>query len=211
MSVRRVVGRSVSLVMIVCLCQSLAKAEEIGRFGQTYPIQEKDMLAAIYEKLAGLEQSGWLANKQKEMQEQALNSINHPAAVNGLSIASKNNTFYFDPTIIVTENITDQDGRLIVPVGTLVNPIEKIPLTKSMLFFDGEDAKQVAWAKSWLEHEPRAVPILVNGSYIELSKQWQRTVYFDQNGSMTAKLNLKVVPSRVYQEGLRLRIDEIAL
>ena len=67
MSVRRVVGRSVSLVMIVCVCPSLAKAEEIGRFGQTYPIQEKDMLAAIYEKLAGLEQSGWLANKQKEM------------------------------------------------------------------------------------------------------------------------------------------------
>ena len=211
MSARRVVGRSLSLVMVVSLCQSLAKAEEIGRFGQTYPIQEKDMLAAIYEKLAGLEQSGWLANKQKEMQEQALQSINHPTAVNGLSTASKNNTFYFDPTIIVTENITDQDGRLIVPVGTLVNPIEKIPLTKSMLFFDGEDAKQVAWAKSWLEHEPRAVPILVNGSYLELSKQWQRTVYFDQKGSMTAKLNLKAVPSRVYQEGLRLRIDEIAL
>ena len=130
MSARRVVGRSLSLVMVVSLCQSLAKAEEIGRFGQTYPIQEKDMLAAIYEKLAGLEQSGWLANKQKEMQEHALNSINHPTAVSGLSAASKNNTFYFDPTIIVTENITDQDGRLIVPVGTLVNPIEKIPLTK---------------------------------------------------------------------------------
>jgi len=74
MSVRRVVGRSVSLVMIVCLCQSLAKAEEIGHFGQTYPIQEKDMLAAIYEKLAGLEQS--LASQQAKRNAGAGSRVN---------------------------------------------------------------------------------------------------------------------------------------
>lgn len=203
--------RSFCFAVLLGAGASSVIADDLGHYGQTYSVKEKDMLEAILAKLDSLEKSGWIANKQKEMQDQAIHSINYPKPVAGLSKVAADSTFYFDPTIVVTENITDQDGRLIVPAGTIVNPIEKIPLTKSMLFFDGEDPKQVSWAKAWLEREPRAVPILINGSYIELSKKWQRTVYFDQKGTMTSKLNLKAVPSRVYQEGLRLRIDEIAL
>lgn len=184
---------------------------DLGHTGRTWPIAERDMLDAIHERLQALQQSGWIEQKQKEMQEEAINRINHPEPVSGITNVAKNNSFYYDPSIIVTETITDQEGRVIVPAGTIVNPLEKLPLTKSMLFFDGEDPKQVAWAKAWLEREPRAVPILVAGSYLELTRLWQRTVYFDQHGSMSGKLGLTKVPSRVYQEGKRLRIDEIAL
>ena len=54
-------------------------------------------------------------------------------------------------------------------------------------------------------------PILVGGSYLALMQSWHVPVYYDQQGLLTRRLGITQVPALVSQEGLRLRIDELAV
>ena len=42
-------------------------------------------------------------------------------------------------------------------------------------------------------------------------KSWRQPVYYDQLGLLTRRLGITKVPALVSQEGLRLRIDELAI
>jgi conjugal transfer pilus assembly protein TraW len=41
-------------------------------------------------------------------------------------------------------------------------------------------------------------------------QRWRLPVYFDQQGALTRKLGITQVPALVSQEGLQLRVDELA-
>ncbi|RZU36735.1 conjugal transfer pilus assembly protein TraW [Fluviicoccus keumensis] len=186
------------------------RADSLGTFGRVYPVQEPSMLEAIQEKLKGWAEGDRLAQMEDEYRSRVIASINHPS---GLLIpkAQQAASHYFDPTIITTEDIRGADGELVIPAGQAINPLDQMPLTKSLLFIDGEDAAQVAWLQQRLKLEPRAVPVLVAGSWLQLRQRLERPVYFDQQGFMTGRLGVRAVPSRVYQEDRRIRIDEVAL
>jgi len=197
-------------VAISLLWQGSAMAESLGTFGHVYPVQERSMLDAIQEKVGSWSAGDKLLQMEEAYRARVVASINHPP---GLAIpkAVRSDSHYFDPTIVVTEDIKGADGALVIPAGQSINPLDQMPLTKSLLFIDGEDTAQVAWLRYRLELEPRAVPVLVAGSWLELGRRLQRPVYFDQQGFMTGRLGVKAVPSRVYQEERRIRIDEVAL
>jgi len=57
----------------------------------------------------------------------------------------------------------------------------------------------------------RVKPILVGGSYIQVMKNWQIPVFYDQQGLLVRKLGIAAVPAIVSQEGSRLRIDELVV
>jgi conjugal transfer pilus assembly protein TraW len=85
-----------------------------------------------------------------------------------------------------------------------------VSLSKHLLFFDGRDSEQVRRARRLIDHYGGKVkPILVAGSYLDLMKAWQLSVYFDQQGVLIRKLGITHVPALVSQEGSRLRIDEL--
>ncbi len=113
---------------------------------------------------------------------------------------------------MVVENITDAKGNILVPAGTRQNPLAVVSLSKHLLFFDGSDERQVAWAHATIaRYGGKVKPILVAGSYLALMQRWQLPVYFDQQGALTHKLGITHVPALVSQEGLQLRIDELPL
>lgn len=197
-------------VLLVLLLPSPVKAESLGTFGHVYPIQEASMLDAIQEKLQAWAAAEKLAGMEDEYRARVIASIHHPSRL-AIPKALHSGSHYFDPTIISTKDIRGVEGELVMPQGQAINPLDQMPLTKSLLFIDGEDGAQVAWLQKQLVLEPRAVPILVAGSWLELRQRMQRPVYFDQQGFMTGRLGVKAVPSRVYQEDRRIRIDEVAL
>ena len=101
---------------------------------------------------------------------------------------------------------------ILVPAGTTINPLDRVGLSRPLIFFDARDKSQVAFAKRFLDARAGlAKPILVGGSYFDLMKLWDTPVYFDQQSALIRKLGIKHVPAIVVQEGKRLRIDEIAL
>lgn len=187
-----------------------SRAEDLGTIGQTYAIEEPHLLHYIEQTLRDKEKTGELARLEEQAKSRVIESIRNPRPLAGIRPTQTARTFYFDPSIKVEQNITDDKGNIVVPAGTAKNPLEVVSLSKHLLFFDGSDREQVRYARTLIDHYGGKVkPILVAGSYLDLMKAWQLAVYFDQQGVLTTKLGITQVPALVSQEGLRLRIDEL--
>ena len=177
--------------------------EDLGKIGPTYQIAEDNLLEWIEQKLVDMEETGELERKKEEAKRQAIESVENPEP-NNLPTLAYDAVQTHDPSIMATRDITDGQGNVIVPKGTTVNPLDQIPMTREMLFFDGRDPRQVAWAKRRFEDAKRRgkvpKPILVAGSYLDLMREWGERVYYDQGGYLLKKLGIGAVPVRVYQK-----------
>jgi conjugal transfer pilus assembly protein TraW len=202
-----------SLLLFAALpAAATAWAEDLGILGPTYAIEEPHLLTVIEQQLRQKEKSGELARLEEEAKQRVVDSIEHPRPLPGITRTESARSFYFDPSIVVRENITDTRGNILVPAGTRANPLEIVSLSKYLLFFDGTDERQVERAHALIAHyQGKVKPILVAGSYLALMQRWQLPVYYDQQGALTRKLGITHVPALVSQEGKQLRIDELAL
>jgi len=179
--------------------------------GPVYEIAEPSMLDELMKKLKADEASGALRRKLEEGQRRAIQSIRNPRANESLSRAAAARTWYYDPTVTATENIM-ANGKIVVPAGTTVNPLDKVNWSKLWLFIDGRDPTQIAHARQ-LSRQLRASlkVILTGGSYEATSQALGVYVYFDQHALLTNRFGITALPATVRQEGRRLRIDEVKL
>lgn len=135
----------------------------------------------------------------------------NPAPVEGLTKTVMPRSYYYDPTLVVNQEIKTPDGIVLAKPGDRLNPLDKVSMSSIMVFFDGRDSSQVAKAKSIVDRSNGlAMPVLVGGS-IDLMKIWKQRIYFDQSGVLVRKFGIRQVPALVYQEGPLLRVDEIAV
>lgn len=185
-------------------------ARDYGQQGTIWTIAEPDLLAQIHGRLAALEASGETKKLNKRLKQRTIARVNRPSPVAGLSRAETPRTWLFDPTIAVAENITDDKGRVIIAAGTSVNPLDSVPLRQPLVFLDGDDAEQLAWAtKNYAD--TRAKFILVAGAPLELMKARQRRFWFDQDGKLVRRFGIRAVPAVVEQHGRQLQVREHAL
>jgi len=200
------------VLLLMLLGMRYAGAQDLGIRGPIYPIKEPDLLKEIMATLVAKQQSGELARLTEQMKARAIRSITNPSPVSALTKTVNAATRYYDPTVEVGEDIRDPGGRLIVAAGTRKNPLDVVSMTRQLLFFDGRDASQVAFAKRIVDKLGGGVkPILVGGSYLTLMKDWQSAVFYDQQGALTSRLGILHVPAIVKQEGKQLRIDEVVV
>ena len=177
--------------------------------GPVHPVIEPDMVAWMKERAAAQFTPEVLARMQKEHREATRQYAEHPPGIT-LPRTTEPVTRWFDPSITVPYDLRDHEGRVIHPAGTTINPLEWRSLTRHLLFFDATDEEQVQWAEAVSTRaEWHVKPIIVAGAPLELGRQWQRPVSFDQHGLLVEKLGIRQVPAIVHQEGNRLRIDEV--
>ena len=190
----------------------VARADDLGVIGPVYPIAERDMLASIEQKLRAKERSGELAAIKRQATDRMLKAIEEPQPVTGIVKAQKARTYYFDPSVVSPYAITDEVGRVLIPAGTRVNPLDTVTLSKQLLFFDARDPQQVSKAKELIDRSAGKLKLIVTGgSYMNLMRRWKLAVYYDQEGVLVRKLGIHAVPALVSQDGKRLRIDELPL
>ena len=198
-----------ALVAVAVLLSFAARAHDLGVIGPVYPIAEPSLLEVILARLRDAEDSGVLARLQRDAQTRAKHQIEQPPAIK-LTKATKARSFFYDPSIIVPYAILDADGKLLVPPGTTVNPLDTVSLSQALLFIDARDTAQVKRASGILDQRGGKVKvILTGGSYLDLMRRWKRPVFFDQQGTLTDKLGIRHVPALVTQDGKRLKIEEI--
>lgn len=182
-----------------------AHARDFGVSGKLAPIEEIDPLQIIQKKLKTMEERGELEHHNLELQKKTKAAIERPRPVEGITKATKARVFYYDPTYVVQDDLKDHQGQIIHSKGTRINPLETVNLSQNLLFFDGDDEDQVAFAKEKLKEVPLKL-ILIKGAPLALSEKLKVPVYFDQSGLLTKKLRVHHVPALVTQDKFRLRI-----
>jgi conjugal transfer pilus assembly protein TraW len=173
--------------------------KDLGKSGMTFPIVEESLLESMKSKMA------LHASEIKKYAAEIEAYIQNPTPIEGISKALEKQSNYYDPTYIVEKDI-QIEGRLLAKAGDKINLLKKIELPGGMLFFDGSDPAQVAWARK----QPADFKwVLVKGSPLALEKQEERLVYYDQFGYYTTRFDIHHVPAKVKQEGIFLLIEEI--
>lgn len=198
-------------IAIVLLSPLFAMGQNLGVQGSVYDIQEEDAVGYIKRRLGEMKDSGEIAALQQKAKQKVVNSMLYPEPVPGISTATKNETFYFDPTYTQEKNAYDGKGRIIVPAGKTINPLQYGGLSKHYIFIDARDSRQVDFAMRNFDIRPRDKIVLTGGSWVELSRKLKTQVYYDQSGYLTRRFGITHVPALVSQDGMRLKIEEIAL
>ena len=207
-------NRTLESVAIVALLSvsltSATRARDHGIVGQAFPIIESDLMATMEAKLQHLQATGGIDRMNKELARRAEARVRRPKPVDGITAASEARSWAYDPTIVIEHDVQDQKGNYIARAGQSVNPLDFTVVRQALVFVDGDDAVQMAWATSRYT-DLTAKIILVNGSPIEEMTARKRRFYFDQEGRLTGKLGIRHTPAVAVQDGRVMKLSEIKL
>lgn len=188
----------------------VAHAESIGTIGQTYPIGEESALTMIMNKLRQKERSGELKKLQQEAIKRSINSVKNMPPVDGIQTVTEKAQRLIDPTVYYPNAVKTDEGRIVVPAGAKVNPLLVTSLSKRLVFFDGRDPAQAEAVRRMVKKEGVKVkPILIAGSWLDLTKAWKTQVYFDQKGVLSQRFGIHAVPTVISQQGAALLLQEV--
>ena len=207
-----------AFLLIVFGIAEITMANDLGKLGNTFKIEEEAFTLMMKRKLAEIDMEA----AREKMQKIAIDRVENPAPVIGITVVTENRTFYFDPTYTLDEDAVLPCGKILHKAGTTVNPLEHMDLNRRLFFVDSREASQVEWLQEQLNNplpeqkepvEDRI--ILVGGSVFKLheilGQKHEDKVYFDQNGELTTRFGIKHSPAIAAQEELKIRIDEINL
>ncbi|HHS9970424.1 TPA: type-F conjugative transfer system protein TraW, partial [Raoultella ornithinolytica] len=167
------------------------------------------MLELITQRLQGLQQSGQWDKTMGEFKQRVIENSQRPAPVEGLHRAEKYAQRWFDPSIRLTEDLKDNEGRVFAHQGELINPLKTVPFMQTLYFINGDDPDQIAWMKRQVPETLMSKIILVRGSVPDTSAALDSRIYFDQNGVLSKRFGLTSVPARITPapSGERLNIE----
>lgn len=193
--------------LLLLSCSTPAVAKDYGQHGTLWPVIEPDLLEQIEARLGHLEASGETARLNERLKQRTIARVNRPEPVAGITHAASLRSWQLDPTISAEQDIADEKGRIIIARGTRVNPLDTVSLRAPLVFLDGDDPAQLAWASARFG-KTNAKLILVRGAPLALMKARQRRFYFDQGGTLVKHFGIRAVPAVVEQQGRVLRITE---
>ena len=199
---------SILIVAVIAFLTGAAAAKDLGVRGAVWPVEEPDLLTEIEKKLKAMEVSGELAHLRREAVETARKQIEAPPRVGGIKPASERRSRLFDPSVRIQHDARTGDGHLIAARGMWVNPLDRHPLTRDLLFIDGTRPVEVDWA---IARRKPSVIVLLAGRPLELMRAHGRKFYFDQGGRLARRFGVRATPSLIETEGAFLRITEIPL
>lgn len=106
-----------------------------GVKGPSFDIAERDLTDVMKEKVTNVD---W-AKKKSEAIERYWDKQNF---IN-LARATEANIRHLDPSVLVTSDIKDAFGGVIVKKGTVINPLKMIPFNQAIVVFDPLDRQRL--------------------------------------------------------------------
>ena len=167
------------------------------------------MLTLITQRLEALQKSGKWDQEMEAFKGRVIEHSQRPAPVEGIGKADKYAQRWFDPSIRLTEDLKDHNGRVFARKGDVLNPLKTVPFMQTLYFIDGDDPDQVAWMKRQVPDTLISKIILVKGSVPDTSVALDARIYFDQNGVLSKRFGLTSVPVRITPapSGERMNIE----
>ncbi|MBN8828907.1 MAG: type-F conjugative transfer system protein TraW [Sphingobacteriia bacterium] len=196
------------ILYLVVFSFNISLAKDFGTWGEVKPIKEINLIEYIKLKIEEKIKKEGLLKHQKQLSTIVENKINNPQAVSGIKDAENNRVYYYDPSIVVNEDIYDHHNNIIARKGDKHNPLDNVNLSKELIFINGTNIKQIEYVKQQIKNQKNFKIILVKGNPKKLSEKLEKGVFFDQFGALTNKLGIKAVPCKVSQENKMLKIEE---
>lgn len=188
-----------------------AHAKSFGVVGEVFPIAEKSFLQLIQERLAVLKENGALDTMNQRWVKTVANHANRPTALN-LARIERSLQHEYVPEITLSQDITNEKGRILYSKGTHVNALQQTPsYTPCWLFFNADDEAQLNWAAYQKAHCKNPKLILTGGAINTAEKKLNAVIYFDQAGNITRTLHIAHVPAKVTRFQNSLLIQEQAI
>jgi len=206
------------LLVLICIFVKVpAQAKDFGKMGHTFEIKEEGFLSMIMRKLRSVD----IDAQNQKMIEIAKKKVEEPDFVPRITKTIKEESFTFDPTYVLQEDIKLPNGKLICSIGTKVNPLDHMEFDRKLYFIDARDEEQVEWLELQLKKQSLSTEIekkenriiLTGGRPIDLADRLGTDVFFDQFGELISRFGIKHVPATVEQENGKkvLKVQEIVL
>jgi conjugal transfer pilus assembly protein TraW len=217
--IRRIIKMTRLIILILIISPTVAFATDFGTGGQTFKVIEEPFIQMMKNRMEKVDMEA----KKEEIQKRAKYKVENPNPVKNIKPATKDRTFYFDPSYTLDKDAVLPCGKILHKAGATVNPLEHMDLNRRMFFVDGRNNDQIEWLKERLKTpSPKAKNqiiedrvILVGGSVFKLKEELgdshEDKIYFDQSGELTGKFGIKASPAIVVQEGVALKIEEIEI
>ena len=189
---------------VLCFLPLLVFGKDFGRMGQVFPIEEESFLEFIQRSFL----PGALDQKMVQAKQKLFEQAKSPLPVKGIKVAETSRSFLLDISFTVKKDVKDLKGRVIVQAGTKINPLEKLHLSSGLLFLDGDEEKQLCWAR---QQKGEFKWLLVKGKPAELEISEKRPIYFDQEGLYSSRFLIENIPARIVQKGKYLLVEEVGL
>ena len=173
------------------------KMKDYGVAATTFDIGERDFKEFLASKKDAFEQ--YARNKAEDIKKRMYVLSKYDGR---FPKVEKERTFLIDPSVVLTEDITDQEGRLMVPKGTRVNPADYATLNRSIVI-DGNDPAQVEYALKG----DFALIIISSGDGQKLMNEHKRRFYFLDDRAIE-RFHIEKVPTIFEGEGESVRITE---
>ncbi|WP_210359042.1 type-F conjugative transfer system protein TraW [Sphingomonas beigongshangi] len=206
-----------SLVGVACLGAAVlftgavrGEARDFGQLGQTFPVIEADLLSTIEARLQRAQATGEMDRFNATFAKRVEAKVRRPVPVAGITPAEQPRAWNYDPSITLEREIRDHKGQVIAQAGQRINPLDFVSMRQSLVFVDGDDPAELAWATRRFS-ELNAKIIFVNGSPIDSMTARKRRFFFDQDGRLTAKFGIRHTPAVVSQAGNQLRVSETVI
>jgi conjugal transfer pilus assembly protein TraW len=207
------------LIVLLFLGAQHALAEDLGSKAAVFAI-DRDGREQIKDVVRAKTKAGELGSFWKDLQQKNIAAIKNPSPL-GIESKYTARSEIREMKFVVGTDFLDDKGRVVVKRGTVVEPLRVNPLTQGLIFIDGRDARQVAYAIARGRTEPLKI-VLTAGSPFDLRVKYQnapwrgaKTIpfYFDQRKMIINSLNrlygidINSVPVTLTQRGTRIQID----
>lgn len=175
----------------------------VERLGPVYPIVEPDW-------------STWLPQQaEKRLRErpptfsrdQVRKAIKQKMSEIDLPEVKIPRTYTMDPSVQVGRPLTDHTGKIVVPAGARVNPLDHLPTFRPIVIVNGLKQKQVAWAAK-LQESP--LVLITAGDVFDLSQRFGRPVY-PVPKALIDRFAIERAPVMLSSKGGMIEIEEVAL
>lgn len=116
------------------------KKGDIGIDGATRDIAERDLIEVMKERASKLD--------FEKIKSGAIKRFWDKQNTYPLPPAPKDERRTIDPTVVAAIDMRDINGNLIMPAGTRVNPLDRMPFTQRLVVFDPNSKRQIDFARS---------------------------------------------------------------
>lgn len=191
----------------------VGKTGDFGVRGPVEDIQERDLIEVLKEKVAGI---NWADKK-----EEAIKRYWSKQQFIELPKAIKPRRREIDPSIMISSNITDVDGKVLVPQGTIINPLALRPFHQALIIFDPLDSNEIELVDQRLEqlkNDYSRITLIVTrfdretgwDSYKSITDHFDAPV-FNLTPDIHSRFEIERTPSIVTAEQRFFIVEELAL